>query len=167
MEPFSAAFSEETISKVQEIFRKYLERKSLRLTPQREQILDYFLHAEWHLSSEELYRQIRRLNPKIGYSTVYRTLRLLCDAGLARELPLGDERSHFEPLYKVAHHDHLICKKCGKVIEFFCEEIEDLQEKICAEHDFLPENHTHEIYGLCRNCRSGAPSAPEAEGVAG
>lgn len=144
----------ETTQQVHALFEKYLAEKSLRLTPQRSLILDYFLHAEWHLSAEELYHKIRQIDSKIGYSTVYRTLKLLCECNLARELPLGDERSHFEPMYKVQHHDHLVCNKCGKIFEFFCKEIEDLQQKVCLEQGFVLTNHTHEIYGFCRECRA-------------
>lgn len=144
---------EETTEKAFHIFEKYLTKKELRLTPQRRLILEYFLHAEWHLSAEELYHRIRKIDPKIGYSTVYRTLKLLCDCELARELPLGGDRSHFEPKYKVHHHDHLICTKCGKIMEFYRQEIEDLQQKVCSEYHFKLVNHHHEIYGLCRNCQ--------------
>jgi len=149
---------EEATKKVQEIFERYLTKKALRLTPQRRLILDYFLHAEWHLSAEDLYQRIRQLDSRVGYSTVYRTLKLLCECSLARELPLGGDRSHFEPMYKVQHHDHLICTNCGRIIEFFCKEIEDLQQKICAEHRFMLTKHTHEIYGLCADCKTAQES---------
>jgi len=153
MEQSKFAPKEETNEKVHQIFEAYLTQKSLRLTPQRRLILEYFIHAEWHLSAEELYQRIRQIEPKIGYSTVYRTLKLLCECDLARELPLGGDRSRFEPKYKVHHHDHLICNKCGKIIEFYCKEIEDLQQKICQEHEFTLTNHMHEIYGLCKDCQ--------------
>lgn len=158
MEPSQFAPREEVTEKAQEIFEKYLAKKALRLTPQRRLILDYFLHAEWHLSAEELFQRIRQIDPRLGYSTVYRTLKLLCDCHLARELPLGDERSHFEPMYKVHHHDHLICSGCGKIIEFFSKDIEDVQQKVCAEHRFLLTNHTHEIYGYCEECQKSGRS---------
>lgn len=144
---------EEASSKVHEIFEQYLMKQGLRLTPQRKLILEYFIHAEWHLSAEELYQRIRQIDRKIGYSTVYRTLKLLCECELARELPLGGDRSRFEPKYRVQHHDHLICVNCGTIIEFYCKEIEDLQQKICAEHDFTLTNHMHEVYGLCGACK--------------
>lgn len=152
MEQSKFAPPPETSQKVHELFEKYLAQKSLRLTPQRSLILEYFLHAEWHLSAEELYHQIRKIDSKIGYSTVYRTLKLLGECHLARELPLGDERSHFEPMYKVQHHDHLVCTHCGKIIEFYCKEIEDFQQKVCVEQGFVLTNHTHEIYGYCAEC---------------
>lgn len=143
----------ESLGNAQKLFEEYLAEKSLRLTSQRRLILDYFLHAEWHQSAEELYHQLRKLEPRIGFSTVYRTLKLLCECNLARELPLGDERSHFEPMYKVQHHDHLVCTGCGKINEFYCQEIEDLQQKICAEQGFALGSHTHEIYGQCSDCQ--------------
>lgn len=144
----------DSADKAREIFERYLQQKGLRLTPQRRFILDYFLQAEWHLSAEELYQRIRKLDPNIGYSTVYRTLKLLGDCHLARELPLGDERLHFEPMYKVQHHDHLICKGCGKIMEFYRQQIEDLQQEICRQYKFTPTHHNHEIYGFCSSCKS-------------
>lgn len=149
----------ETVKQAEALFEDYLAQKSLRMTPQRSLIVDYFLQAEWHLSAEELFHRLRQLDPKLGYSTVYRTLKLLCECHLARELPLGDERSHFEPLHNVHHHDHLICTVCSKIIEFYDQSIEDLQQKICAEHGFTLTNHTHEIYGTCADCRRSKESS--------
>jgi Fur family ferric uptake transcriptional regulator len=139
--------------KAYQIFEQFLTSKSLRMTDQRKLILDCFLESEWHLTLEELYQRIREINPKIGYSTVYRTLKLLCECDLARELPLGGNRARFEPKYNVHHHDHLICQSCGKVIEFYVEEIEKIQQQICEEHQFTAINHIHEIYGFCKNCK--------------
>jgi len=154
----------ESVKNAHELFEQYLAEKELRLTPQRRLILDYFLHAEWHQSAEELYRKIRKLEPGIGFSTVYRTLKLLCECRLARELPLGDERSHFEPMHEVHHHDHLVCTGCGKIIEFYCEEIEDLQQKVCEENGFALSSHNHEIYGHCLKCQKSAPRARKGRG---
>jgi Fur family ferric uptake transcriptional regulator len=105
---------------------RFLEEHSLKHTKQREAILDVFLEVEGHVTSDDLYQRVRAVHPQIGYTTVYRTMKLLCDAGLAHE-------HNFDGLtrYEIAHehHDHLVCVRCGKIIEFECEMIESAQER--------------------------------------
>ena len=102
----------------------YLEQKKLKLTPHRELILENFIGNEGHRSVEDIYRVIRDQDPRIGYTTVYRTMKLLADSGLAREIDLADGITRYEHLYNHAHHDHMICMRCGSSIEFYNESIE-------------------------------------------
>ncbi len=137
----------------QEVFLKHIQKKGLKRTSQRDLILDMFLRIEEHLSSEDLYRLVREKDPSIGQTTVYRTLKLLTEAGLAREVRFGDGITHYEHNYKHQHHDHMICSECGRIIEFFSAELEALQDKIAARHRFQITHHLHRIMGVCADCR--------------
>jgi len=136
-----------------ESFKRYLKKRGLKWTWQREAIVSLFFAKDVHVSTEELYYEIRKESPKVGYSTVYRTLRLLVEAGLALESRFGDGVVLFEQSHKGKHHDHLICLKCGKIIEFENSKIEEMQKEIAAAKGFQMESHKLEIYGYCRECR--------------
>ena len=137
----------------QEIFLEHIQKKGLKRTAQRDLILDIFLRVEEHLSSEDLYRLVQKEDPTIGQTTVYRTLKLLSEAGLAREVRFGDGRTHYEHNYKQQHHDHMICSECGKIIEFYSAELEALQDAMAAKHRFEVTQHLLRIIGICSECR--------------
>lgn len=136
-----------------EVFREYLRKKKLKSSEQREQILETFLEIEEHLTVEDLYSKVKKKNPSIGFATIYRTMKLLCDCGLCRELNMEDGRAKYEHLYKHGHHDHMICTGCGKMIEIIDPEIEALQEKIARKKGFIISRHRMQIYGICSMCR--------------
>ena len=133
------------------ILASYLEEHSLKNTRQREAILDVFLQAGQHVTSEDMFRRVRNDHPSIGYTTVYRTMKLLCDAGLAVERHFDDGVTRYEIEHE--HHDHLVCTQCGKIIEFECKMIESAQNEIAERYGFLILRHRHELYGHCSSCR--------------
>lgn len=143
-----------------QIFHEHLKRGRLKRTNQRELILDVFLETEGHVSSEDLYSIIKAKDPSVGFTTVYRTLKLLKECGLARELEFHDGRILYEHDYKHSHHDHLICTQCGALIEFYNEEIERLQDTITRRYRFKPLHHSHRIFGICSSCQK-LQKAPE------
>lgn len=145
----------------QEVFHRHIQKKGLKRTTQREVILDVFLKTEEHLSSEDLYRLVQKEDPTIGQTTVYRTLKLLTEAGLAREVRFGDGRTHYEHNYKHQHHDHMICSECGKIIEFFSAELEALQDAMAAKHGFDVTHHLLRIIGLCSDCKEHQESSSQ------
>ena len=134
------------------IFEECLKRNGLKSTRQRQAIFTAFIKSSEHLSAEDLYRKLRKKNPGIGLSTVYRTLKLLCECGLARALQLDDNMVTFEKESKKEHHDHMVCRECGRIEEFYSKAIEDLQEKVAKKHGFVPEDHRMKIIGLCKEC---------------
>ena len=135
-----------------EIFDEFIRSKGLRHTPQRAKILDVFLSTERHVSAEELYKLVKKEFRGIGYTTVYRTMKLLSECGLCGEIDFGDGILRFEHKYGHEHHDHLICVKCGKFTEVLEPEIESLQDKVAARHKFTPTRHKLEIFGTCKRC---------------
>jgi Fur family transcriptional regulator, ferric uptake regulator len=140
---------------LRERWRDYLVRHGLNTTQQRELIVDAFLRTQDHLSIDELLARVRRKNPKVGYATVYRTLRLLVDSGLASARHFDEGQTRYEPAG--AHHDHLICVKCNLILEFENDEIEALQDKMARKlGGFTVLRHKHELYCLCPKAQ-GAP----------
>jgi Fur family ferric uptake transcriptional regulator len=135
------------------LFNSFALSKGLRSTRQRDVILDIFLSTHQHVSVEELYLKIKASNTGTGYATVYRTLKLFVEAGLAREILLHDGQTRYEHVSAGEHHDHLVCTGCNSIIEFEDETIEKLQNEIAARHGFQIKNHKMEIYGLCATCR--------------
>ena len=153
----------EEFLKEKEIFLEHIQKAGLRRTGQRDLILEIFLKTEEHLTSEDLYFLVHRKDPSVGHTTVYRTLKLLTEAGLAREVRFGDNKTYYEHHYNHAHHDHMICTECGKVIEFFSQDIENLQDQMADQFGFRPTHHSLRMWGVCSDCqerRIETPTAP-------
>jgi len=142
-----------TPNKPKEIFRNYLIEKGLRSTVQREVILNAFLSSDKHITVEDLFTEIKKKNPEIGYATVHRNLSLLRECGLAEEIKIGKQKARYEPKFGHEHHDHLICLKCGRFIEVSDPKIERLQDKLAEANEFVPVRHKLEIYGICKECK--------------
>jgi Fur family ferric uptake transcriptional regulator len=123
----------------------------LKQTRQREAILDAFLAAKGHMTSEELYEAVLATSPDVGAATVYRALKLFCEAGLARAHHFRDGVTLYER--EGHHHDHLICQGCGAIVEFERETIEEEQLKVAEEHGYVLTQHRHILYGLCPRCQ--------------
>lgn len=133
---------------------RYIHEKGLKSTHQRDDIVETFLKTKSHISVEEILQEVRKKNPKIGYATVYRTMKLLTECGLAFERHFGDGQTRYEHLPdENSHHDHLICTKCGRIVEFENKRIEQLQKEVAEKMGFKVVNHKLELYGLCKNCR--------------
>lgn len=141
------------ISEKKDLLKKYMEEKGLKSTSQREDIVNIFFKTNTHISLDELLRKVRRKNSRIGYATVYRTMRLLAECGLALERQFGDNQTRYEHLPDDSHHDHLICVKCGKIAEFANQKIEELQKDIAQKNGFRVINHKMELYGFCARCQ--------------
>src|SRR5215475_13577063 len=144
------------------IFHEHLKQCGLKKTAQRDLILDVFLDTEGHVSIEDLYSLVKAKDPTVGFTTVYRTLKLLKECWLARELEFHDGRTLYEHDYEHSHHDHLICTKCGALIEFFNEQIEQLQDEIVKKYRFKPLHHSHRIFGICAECQKAERVAVRA-----
>jgi Fur family ferric uptake transcriptional regulator len=140
------------------VLEGYLAARRLRRSARRRAILELFLAEERHLTADELYRIVRRRHPACGFATVYRALKLFCDSGLCRAVRFEDGVTRYEHHFRHAHHDHLVCTRCGGVVEVVDPEIERLQERLAERHGFRVQRHCLELYGLCRSC--GAARTP-------
>jgi len=135
------------------VFQAYIVSKGLKCTPQRFTIVEVFIKSQGHPSTEEIYDRVRAIDSTVGQTTVYRTMKLLCASGLAREVQFGDGLHRYEKRLGAAHHDHMICESCGATIEVVDAKIEALQVELAKKHDFTPTTHHLYMFGICSDCR--------------
>ncbi len=142
-----------------EIFRRYLRERSLPVTTQREQVAHVLFAAGGHLSVEDIEQLLRKRNLHVGKATIYRTLDLLAQSGMVHERDFGEGFRRYERVPGHPHHEHLICLRCGKVVEFANERLEKMKELIAEEYGFQHRHHRLEIYGVCRECQQREAAA--------
>lgn len=135
-----------------EAFQRFVAGKGMRRTLQREHVLDVFLSTEKHLTVQELYDLVRKQHKGIGYATVARTVKLMCESGVCRQVDFGDGSQRFEHKHGHEHHDHLICVKCGRFVEIYSPELEKIQDQLVKKYGFVQESHKLDIFGLCPRC---------------
>jgi Fur family ferric uptake transcriptional regulator len=135
------------------LLKQAIKDKGLKYTKQREIIFETILNCDSHLNVEELCNAILLKYPKekIGIATIYRALSFLEEASLIASISIDKKNKKFENNLK-DHHDHLICVKCGKIVEFINNTVEKEQEKIAKEQGFSLVSHTMYLYGICRDC---------------
>ncbi len=134
-----------------DVLKQHLTKHNLKLTRQREHILNAFLKME-HVTAEQMYHLLAKKDPHIGLATIYRTLKLFCETEIAQERHFGTQ-TQFDNVAHKGHHDHLICTSCGKIVEFQNCQIEKLQEEVAIQNGFTIQTHKLELYGLCSNCQ--------------
>jgi len=132
--------------------REFLRTKGYKMTPQRELIFRSFFEMDKHVSVDELYDRVRRKDTSVGYSTVWRNLKLICQVGLAQEVKVGDGITRYDRVTS-APHGHLFCLKCRRLIEFDAAQVLDFLTSAAARHDFSAEGFKIEIQGYCAACR--------------
>lgn len=138
------------VARLRGVFEEYVRRHGLKSTQQRDLIVELFLRSSGHMSIDDLLAKVRKKSPKVGYATVYRTLKLLTDSGIAAARQFGDGQTRFEVSDGEAHHDHLICSQCGLILEFENDAIERLQEQMAESlGGFKLVRHKLELYGVC------------------
>ena len=137
-------------------FLDYMSKKGLNTTAQRRAIAQAFFNYPGHHSLEEFYKFLVEKDPNIGQTTVYRTLKLLCEASLAKEIHFSDGITRYEVAPPDAHHDHIVCENCGTTVEIYDERIEQLPKEIPHEHGVSLHTHVHHLYGLCADCNKKA-----------
>ncbi len=137
----------------EELFHRHLRRVGLKHTEQRDTILRTFLETREHLSTDQLHRLVQRKDPGIGFTTVYRTLKLLAECGLASEVAFHDGIARYEHQFNRRSHHHMVCVECGGSVEFFSPEVDKLEQEIGRKHHYVTTRHTFQIYGICEECR--------------
>jgi len=142
-----------TNNKLLSDFKDVLRKEGLKITPQRIAVLEEIINNGGHRESEDVYMAIKTRKTHVSRATVYRTLDILVQHGFARKLNLGDGRARYEPKIDSPHHDHMICNNCGKIIEFVNHEIEKIQEEIAKHHQFILQQHIHQLFGICKECQ--------------
>ena len=136
----------------EEKFNSYLKSKGLKFTPERKIILQEVFSLRKHFNADQLFEKLHKKNKQISRATVYRTLPLLVESGLIIETLRCQGKVSYEQIFGHKHHGHLVCIKCGRIIEFRDERIERLQEEVCKKHNFKPVEHRLGIRGYCSEC---------------
>ncbi len=153
------SISRESMREAEGIFNAHLKKVGLKHTEQRDTILRTFLETREHLSIDELHRLVKAKDPRIGFTTVYRTLKLLAECGLASEVAFHDGITRYEHQYNRRNHHHMVCTECGGSVEFFSPEVGRLEQEIGRKHHYVTTRHTFQIYGICETCRRKAGRA--------
>ncbi|HEY1406004.1 MAG TPA: transcriptional repressor [Spirochaetota bacterium] len=140
----------------------HVKAQGLKSSNQRAIILSAMNSDGKHHTVDEIYSSLQKDHPDIGIATVYRTIRLLCDAGIARELIINHQVSRYEIVSDDEHHDHIVCTSCGRFVEISSDLIEKEQVRIAGQNDFTLTDHSLILYGLCKECgttsKTGATS---------
>ncbi len=154
----SSSLSTEQKNHLKKVFFDYLKQNKLRFTNQRNYILEAVLNSEQHLDAETITNIVKKYDSSVGVATVYRTLRMMTSAKFLVERFFDGTRAQFEFVdLEDEHHDHIICTKCKKIVEFFNEDVETLQIKIAHDLQFKLQNHRMELFGICQRCQKLSP----------
>ena len=129
--------------------KRILHKENLRYTQQRQEVWDDICSTNEHRDAEDIYNSLRKRQTNVSRATVYRTIDVLVKNNLVRRLDLGDGRSRFENKMGIAHHDHIVCLNCRKIVEFMNEDIEEIQEQVAKEMGFEIVRHVHQLFGNC------------------
>lgn len=147
-----------TAERERRLFVEGMRDRGLRVTPERMALFDEIYAQHGHIDADTLWRGLERRGAKVSRATVYRGLELLVELGLVRKHHLGGRRHLYEHLHSGQRHDHLVCRECGRVVEFMSPGIEALQKEICRAHGFVPTDHTLQIRSLCEDCGRCRPT---------
>ena len=132
----------------------YLGDKNLRLTQERLGLFEEVMKGDGHFDADGLYATLKQKGIKVSRATVYNTLDLLVECGLISRYSFGENHSRYERAFGRPRHDHLICLKCGDIIEFVNESLNKIQNDVCATHKFRLQNSTLQIFGICSTCQT-------------
>lgn len=148
-----------SVQEAMQVFQRRLQEAGLKSTRQRDVIAETFFILDKHISVDELLVEARKKAPRIGYATVYRTLKLLVEQGLARTRHFDDGQTRYDPEFEKDQHDHLICVDCRRIIEFDDEEVMARLEAICALEKMRLRRRSIHLYGECQ--QADCPHRPQ------
>jgi Fur family transcriptional regulator, ferric uptake regulator len=141
------------MKRAEKFFIQYLRDNNLKVTKERLMLLEELFNSAGHLDADSLLFQLRNESKRVSRATIYRTLDLLVQCGLARKSRLGREHYVYEKVTPGKRHDHMVCTGCGRIIEFYDSELDERQRQVCLEHHFRPSFDSLQIQGLCAECQ--------------
>jgi len=145
------------IDTAETLFREFLRDRGLKFTGEREKILRAVMGTDEHFEAEQLLFTMRQQDRRVGKATVYRTLKILVECGIIKEVHFSNKQVHYEHTYGQDPHDHMVCRRCGRIIEFDAKDVERLRTIIAAEYRFHALSHRFQILGLCETCTRSCP----------
>ena len=134
-------------------FMKVIRNENLKLTPQRVEIFREVCDSDEHREAEEIYLALKERDVHVSRSTVYRTMNILYQHDLVRRMNIGDGKWRYEHWLDCHQHDHLICIRCGTIVEFMNPQIEEIQKDVADKFNYKLVRHVHQLFGLCKQCR--------------
>jgi Fur family transcriptional regulator, ferric uptake regulator len=137
----------------QKILFEYLKQNDLKNTPERMIILQEVMKLDKHFEAENLFEHIKTMNIKVSRASIYRTLDLLVQCGLVNKINFDNSCFYYETTINKSSHDHFICNECGKIIEFYYPELEDIHKNLIEKFDLSISEYSHQIYGICKDCK--------------
>jgi Fur family ferric uptake transcriptional regulator len=137
---------------------EFIQRRGLKHSRQREVVVQAFFALGGHVAVDAVVARAREEDPRVSVATVYRTMKLLAECGLAVPRQFGDGQTRYEAATRrhADAHDHLICTACGQIVEFESERIAELQQRVARRHGFEVDRRRVELYGRCAGCRRAA-----------
>ncbi len=144
--------------------REFLKARGFKMTPQRELIIRSFFELGKHVSVDELYQKVRARDEAVGYSTVWRNLKLICRIGLAEEVNIGDGITRYDRVTKVPH-GHMYCQKCKSLVEFDVSKIVGSLNSVAIGNQFVADGFKVEIHGYCGDCFPGVKKDEQKSSV--
>lgn len=153
--------TEDEIATAESIFREYLHDRGLKYTPERRTLLLEVLGNPDHFEAEQLLISLRQAGQRVAKATIYRTLPLLVNCGILRQVQFGDKLTHYEHAFGQNPHDHMVCRQCRRIIEFSSEDIVRLRTVIAARFRFHATSHRFQISGLCWECVQARPAGEQ------
>ncbi|HVP12589.1 MAG TPA: transcriptional repressor [Phycisphaerae bacterium] len=153
--------SQQVVETAEGVFREYLRERGLKYTAERRLLLEAVMRNNEHFEAEELLLDMRQASRHVGKATVYRTLKLLVDCGIVREVHFSNKQVHYEHAYGQDAHDHMVCTRCGRIIEFEATDVERLRTVLSLRHGFHAFSHRFQIRGLCEACSRSSPAISE------
>ena len=153
--PGAPAGANQDAAPEKDVFTSFLAGKDLKLTRQREAVMEEIFGSSGHFEAEEIVQRLKNNRTRVSRATVYRTLELLLECQLVERLDLGGGGSYYEHVQLGEHHDHFICTRCSNVIEFHNDKLETILAEICRNFEIAETHHSLRIFGLCSKCRQG------------
>jgi Fur family ferric uptake transcriptional regulator len=149
--------SQEDITTAENVFREYLRDRGLKYTQERRVLLEAVMNHDGHFEVEELLLAMRQEGARVGKATIYRTLPLLRDCGIVRQVQLSNKQTHYEHTYGQDPHDHMVCRRCSRIIEFDSTDVTRMRAMIAGRFNFYAQAHRFAITGLCAQCVESCP----------
>jgi len=141
------------IAEEKNIFSSFIRDHGFKYTAERNAIVEAISSFKGHFNADELFERLKERGEEISRATIYRSIPLLVKSGIIKETVRSLERMSYESVFGQDHHDHLICIRCGRLIEFKDEKIESMQDELCRKYNFEPKDHWLRIRGYCEKCR--------------
>lgn len=151
------AVSDNVIETAENVFREYLRDRGLKYTAERQAILRAVMKNDEHFEAEQLLLDMRQSGHRVGKATIYRSLKILVACGIVKEVHFSNKQIHYEHTYGQDPHDHMVCRRCGRIIEFDAADVTRLRTLIAADHRFHALSHRFAIMGLCEACVRACP----------